>query len=79
MLRAYGTEGRVFCPPDKHATSEILMHAHFAQTRPTRRSKRSQICSIGDKSGDQAGQGRVVTVRRQSCDTLAVRGRALSC
>ncbi|GFX63535.1 uncharacterized protein TNCV_105421 [Trichonephila clavipes] len=31
-----------------------------------------QICSIGDKSGDRAGQGRVVTVWRQSCDTLAV-------
>ncbi|GFX66170.1 hypothetical protein TNCV_1906551 [Trichonephila clavipes] len=35
--------------------------------------------SIGDKSGDRAGQGRVVTVRRQSCDTLAVQDRALSC
>ncbi|GFX99706.1 hypothetical protein TNCV_3053631 [Trichonephila clavipes] len=29
-------------------------------------------CLIGDKSGDQADQGRVVTVQRQSCDTLAV-------
>ncbi|GFX11271.1 hypothetical protein TNCV_4786631 [Trichonephila clavipes] len=32
-----------------------------------------------DKSGDQAGQGRVVTVRRKFCDTLAVGGRTLSC
>ncbi|GFV27826.1 uncharacterized protein TNCV_984641 [Trichonephila clavipes] len=32
-----------------------------------------QICSIGDKSGDQAAQGRIVTVRSQSCDILAVR------
>ncbi|GFX29831.1 hypothetical protein TNCV_4749601 [Trichonephila clavipes] len=33
------------------------------------------ICSIGDKYGDRAGQGRVVTVRRQSCDTLTVKVR----
>ncbi|GFX30571.1 hypothetical protein TNCV_3462211 [Trichonephila clavipes] len=46
---------------------------------PTRRPKRYQICSIGDKSGDRTGQGRAVTVWRQSCDTLAIRGRALSC
>ncbi|GFS97453.1 hypothetical protein TNCV_733831 [Trichonephila clavipes] len=44
----------------------------------TRHLKRSQICSIGDESRDRAGQGRVVAVRRQSCDTLAVGGRALS-
>ncbi|GFX52847.1 e3 ubiquitin-protein ligase RNF13 [Trichonephila clavipes] len=31
----------------------------------------SQICSTGDKSGDQAGQGRVVTVRRPSYDTFS--------
>ncbi|GFV36244.1 hypothetical protein TNCV_2232911 [Trichonephila clavipes] len=31
-----------------------------------------QICSIGDKSGDQAGQGWVVIVWRLACDTLAV-------
>ncbi|GFY21915.1 uncharacterized protein TNCV_3295591 [Trichonephila clavipes] len=37
---------------------------------PTRLPKLSQICLLGDKSGDQAGQRRVVTVRRQSCDTL---------
>ncbi|GFT79020.1 hypothetical protein TNCV_3093981 [Trichonephila clavipes] len=42
---------------------------------PIRHSERSQICWIGDKSGDWAGQGRVVTVRRQSCDILAVKGR----
>ncbi|GFU84249.1 hypothetical protein TNCV_2783851 [Trichonephila clavipes] len=40
--------------------------------RPTHRPKRSQICSIGDKSGDRASKGRIVTVRRQSCETLAV-------
>ncbi|GFW65009.1 hypothetical protein TNCV_392751 [Trichonephila clavipes] len=39
---------------------------------PTRRQRWSQICSIGDKSGDRVGQGRLVSVRRQSCDTLAV-------
>ncbi|GFW84304.1 transposable element Tcb2 transposase [Trichonephila clavipes] len=39
---------------------------------PTHRPKLSQIGSIGEKSGDRAGQGRVVSVRRQSCDTLAV-------
>ncbi|GFW98099.1 hypothetical protein TNCV_2491551 [Trichonephila clavipes] len=32
----------------------------------------SKICSIGDKSGNRAGQGRVLTVRRQSCNTLVV-------
>ncbi|GFT47234.1 hypothetical protein TNCV_3748511 [Trichonephila clavipes] len=31
---------------------------------PTRHPHRSQI---GDKSGDRAGQGRVVTVQRQPC------------
>ncbi|GFV68010.1 hypothetical protein TNCV_1872921 [Trichonephila clavipes] len=30
----------------------------------TQRPKGSQIGSIGDKSGDRVGQGRVVTVRR---------------
>ncbi|GFW43257.1 hypothetical protein TNCV_1350201 [Trichonephila clavipes] len=30
---------------------------------------------IGDKYGDRAVQGRVVTVRRQSCDTLIVQDR----
>ncbi|GFY19059.1 hypothetical protein TNCV_3877471 [Trichonephila clavipes] len=45
---------------------------------PTHRPKGSQICSNGDKSVDRATQGRVVTVRRQSCDTLAVRGQAFS-
>ncbi|GFY29480.1 hypothetical protein TNCV_2626511 [Trichonephila clavipes] len=39
---------------------------------PTSHPKSSQIYSIGDKSGDRAGQGRTVTVRKQSCDTLAV-------
>ncbi|GFU15512.1 uncharacterized protein TNCV_4126561 [Trichonephila clavipes] len=39
---------------------------------PTCLPNLSQICSPGDKAGDQAGQGRVVvTVRRQSCDILA--------
>ncbi|GFX18368.1 uncharacterized protein TNCV_4306691 [Trichonephila clavipes] len=28
------------------------------------------MCSIRNKSGDQAGQGRLATVRRQLCDTL---------
>ncbi|GFT97364.1 hypothetical protein TNCV_243791 [Trichonephila clavipes] len=39
----------------------------------------SQICLIGDKSGDRAGQGKVVLWRRQSSDVLAVCGRTLSC
>ncbi|GFV24053.1 hypothetical protein TNCV_3480541 [Trichonephila clavipes] len=39
---------------------------------PTRHPKLSQICSIGDRSGDRASQENVLRVRRQSCDTLAV-------
>ncbi|GFW85670.1 uncharacterized protein TNCV_853201 [Trichonephila clavipes] len=35
------------------------------------------IFSIGDKSGYRAGQGRVVTVRRQSCDTLGVQWHSI--
>ncbi|GFU45416.1 hypothetical protein TNCV_3625461 [Trichonephila clavipes] len=38
----------------------------------THHQKRSQICSIGEKSGDRVGQGRVVKMQRQSCDTYDV-------
>ncbi|GFY26747.1 hypothetical protein TNCV_4374931 [Trichonephila clavipes] len=41
---------------------------------PTRRPKVSHTWLIGDKSGDQAGQGSVVTVQKQTCDTFAIEG-----
>ena len=46
-----------------------------------RRCISSQTCSIGDKSGDIAGQGRTLTFFwiKKSVTTSATSGRALSC
>ncbi|GFX74403.1 putative RNA-directed DNA polymerase from transposon X-element [Trichonephila clavipes] len=44
----------------------------------TSRHKGSQKRSIGHKSWDHTGQGRIVTVRRQSYDSLAMRIQSLS-
>ncbi|GFY00483.1 uncharacterized protein TNCV_2138811 [Trichonephila clavipes] len=55
------------------------MYPKFDQTRRLPNFPSQMICSIGGKSGDRAGQGRVVMWRRQSCDVLVVCGRALSC
>ncbi|GFX77204.1 transposable element Tcb2 transposase [Trichonephila clavipes] len=49
-----------------HLIASMFIQTHGMPNSP------SQICSIGDKSGDRAGQGRVVTVWRPSSDTLAV-------
>ncbi|GFU26114.1 hypothetical protein TNCV_5105651 [Trichonephila clavipes] len=59
--------------------NDLVIQIARLESRPTymwhmmERSARARNTPlIGDKSGDREGQGRVVTVLRQSCDTLAM-------
>ncbi|GFU56238.1 hypothetical protein TNCV_712941 [Trichonephila clavipes] len=59
--------------PDLNPIEHVLASSSFKlKGCPIRSPKRSQMYSIGDKSGAQAGQGRILITQRQSCDTLAV-------